>query len=171
MNKKVYFLIGIILVIAVIITSCSNSKDESELVNAAITYKDIAKDSDFEKYHNVYSPEIEIELERDNYYLIKVICTVNNGSSKNLSGLDFVSYNDKILMYESGAIDIAPTYPINPNSVESFDAYIYVDKSLDNEEKITAALSDTTFDFQAYLYDTSPVNSTKINFNGNFENC
>ena len=169
MYKKIIFLICIILSIAGVITSCSNIKDESELVSATITYKDIAKDSDFEKYHNVYSPEIEIELERDNYYLIKVICTINNGSSKNLSGLDFVSYNDKLVLYEEGAIDIEPTYPIAPNSIESFEAYIYVDKSLDNEEKIIAQLKNTIFKFQAYLYDDSPLYSTKINFKGNFD--
>lgn len=169
MYKKTIILISLILAIAGIITSCSNNKNEAELVSATVTYKAIAKDSDFKKYHNVYSPDVEIELERDNYYLIKVICTINNGSSKNLSGLDFVPYNDKSVIYEAGAIDIAPTYPINANSTESFEAYIYIDKSLDNEEKITSELTDTIFKFQAYLYDDSPLNSTEITFEGNFD--
>ncbi len=170
MNKKIVYFIGMILVVACIVTSCSNSKKESELVTATITYKDIAKNSDFEKNHNVYSPESEIKLERDNYYLIKVICTINNGSSKKLSGLDFVSYNDKTVIYESGAIDIAPTYPINPGSSESFESYIYVDKSLDSEKKVEDKLVNTNFKFEAYLYDDLPLDeySTKINFQGIF---
>ena len=46
MNKKIVYFIGMILVVACIITSCSDSKKESELVTAAITYKDIAKNSE-----------------------------------------------------------------------------------------------------------------------------
>lgn len=120
--------------------------------------------------NNVYSTESEIKLEKDNYYLIKVICTINNGSSKKLSGLDFVPYKDKTVLYEAGAIDIEPAYSINPGSSESFEAYIYVDKSLDSEKKTADKLVNTNFKFEAYLYDDLPLDeySTKINFQGIF---
>ncbi len=167
MNKKLILIVALVLITACVITSCSNKNiDESKLISVSVTYKGIATANDFEKYHNVYSPYTEIKLERENYYLIKVLCTVSNDSSKNLSGLDFVTYSDKYVLYEADAIDIEPTYPIAPNSCESFEAYIYVDKSLDTEEKIINKLADTNFKFEAYLYKDIPLDkySTKINF-------
>lgn len=180
MNKKIILFIVLILVFAFIAVSCSNIKKELEslkeldTITATISYKDVAKDSDFEKYKNSFPseyaapPDYEIEFEKDNYYLIKVVCTINNGSSKNLSYLYFESYKDSMLMYAAEAINVAPSYPMSPHSTESFDAYIYVDKSLDTEEKIKNELADTDFKFTAYLYDDSPLYSKQIDFQGTF---
>lgn len=172
MKSKKILIFVFVFIISVLFVSCSNNtKVDLELISISVTYKDVATDSDFKKYHNVYSAETEIKLERDNYYLIKVICTINNRSSKKLSGLDFVSYSDEYVLYEAGAIDIEPTYQIEPNSNESFEAYIYVDKSLDSEEKISRKLIDTDFKFEAYIYDNIPLDeySTKINLQGYFQ--
>lgn len=172
MKNKIIFSIILILIISFAVYSCSsNKKTDNELITVSVTYKDVATESDFEKYNNVYEPGTEIKLERDNYYLIKVRCTVFNNSSQNLSGLDFVTYSDENLLYEAGAIDIEPTYPIQPNSRDSFDAYIYVNKSLDNEEKITSALENEPFNFTAFLYDKLPLEeyTTEISFQGKFQ--
>lgn len=156
------------------VSSCSNNKSNgnySDLITISLSYNGVATINDFEKHNEAYSNSSGIKLDRDDYYLIKLTCTVNNQSNKKLSGLDFVSYCDKSILYESGAIDRAPTNYIESNSSESFDAYIYVDKSLDSKEKIINTLKNTEFHLTSFIYDDTPLDeySTKINLRGKFQ--
>ena len=151
--------------------------DDANLVTATVKYKDIAKDSDFawQKRNNAYSSDgiPKVELEKDGYYMIKIVCTINNGSSRNLACLNFVPYKDSQIMYEEDAIDIDPPalYTIDPHTSDSVEAYIFVNKSLDTEQKIDEALKNETILFRAVLYtdDESPqVEGLNINIQGKY---
>lgn len=172
MNKKNIIFIVLVFAIVLVFSACSNNNlPDSDLISITVTYKETATEDDLKKYHNVYSADTEIALEKDNYYLIKVICTLNNQSSKILSLIDFVSYSNEYVLYEAGAIDIEPMYQIDPNTVESFEAYIYIDKTLDNEEKIKKALAEMKFSFSARSYDEPPPGAygNTILFDGKFQ--
>ena len=115
----------------------------------------------------------KVELEKDGYYMIKIVCTINNGSSRNLACLNFVPYKDSQIMYEEYAIDIDPPalYTIDPHTSDSVEAYIFVNKSLDTEQKIDEALKNETILFRAVLYtdDESPqVEGSNINIHGKY---
>lgn len=171
MNRKIALLICLVPLVALILTSCSSNKDLSKSVTATVAYKAAASESDFAKSHDVYSAETDIQMEKDNYYLVKVACTFKNDTAKTMSGIEFVPYSSDMLTYDSEGIDIAPSYDIEPGASKTVDAYIYVDKSLDSTDKINEKLNNTKFEFKAFLYDDVPVEdkSSTINFEGTFE--
>lgn len=171
MNRKIVLLICLVPLVALVLTSCSGNKDLSKSVTATVAYKAAASESDFAKSHDVYSAETDIQLEKDNYYLVKVACTFKNDTAKTMSGIEFVPYSSDMLTYDSEGIDIAPSYDIEPGASKTVDAYIYVDKSLDSADKINEKLNNTKFEFKAFLYEDVPVEdkSSTINFDGTFE--
>lgn len=129
-------------------TSCSNNS-EKDIIKINISYEGLVDKDDFERYNNAYSSDYEngeLEFSRDNYNMIKIICDVKNESANKLFELDFVSYKDENVFYESGAIDIEPSVPIEPNSTHSYEAYIYVNKNL-NDDEISQVMKNTDFKF------------------------
>ena len=108
--KRSVSLFLVLLLIIGVFTACTkkDKDDEANLVTATVKYKDIAKDSDFawQKRNNAYSSDgiPKVELEKNGYYMIKIVCTINNGSSRNLACLNFVPYKDSQIMYEEDAI-------------------------------------------------------------------
>lgn len=89
--KRSVSLFLVLLLIIGVFTACAtkDKDDDANLVTATVKYKDIAKDSDFDwqKRNNAYSSDSipKVELEKDGYYMIKIVCTINNGSSRNLA--------------------------------------------------------------------------------------
>lgn len=177
--KRSVSLFLVLLLIVGVFTACAkkDKDDEANLVTATVKYKDIAKDSDFawQKRNNAYSSDgiPKVELEKDGYYMIKIICTINNGSSRNLACLNFVPYKDSQIMYEEDAIDIDPPalYTIDPRTSDTVEAYIFVNKSLNTEPKINEALKNETILFRAVLYtdDESPqVEGSNIKIHGKY---
>ena len=76
-------------------------------------------------------------------------------------------------MYEEDAIDIDPPalYTIDPHTSDSVEAYIFVNMSLDTEQKIDEALKNETILFRAVLYtdDESPqVEGSNIKIHGKY---
>ncbi len=175
MKRKSLLFIVLIITLALVFSSCARftvkeAKEAAEQITATITYKEVATKSDFQRMNNAYSdPPREVPLEEDDYYLVKFSCTFNNNAAKNISFISFKPYSDGVVNISDEAIDIFPTYYIEPNSSESFDAYIYIDKSLDSEEKINEKLSGMTFDFEADYSKDEFENPLKISFKGEYK--
>lgn len=105
--------------------------------------------------------------------LCKFYCVFEGVPIANLLCLNFVPYKDSQIMYEEYAIDIDPPalYTIDPHTSDSVEAYIFVNKSLDTEQKIDEALKNETILFRAVLYtdDESPqVEGSNINIHGKY---
>lgn len=155
---KNHRLIAVILVFIMMLlfASCSDNNEAND-ININISYASLATMDDFEKYNNAYSSEWqtgEFKLSRDGYNMHKIICDVQNNSKKELSDLDFVSYKDDNMFYENGAIDIEPSVLIEPNSTQTYEAYIYINNDL-NEEEINQVIENTDFNFEISKSDNS----------------
>lgn len=155
---KNHRLIAIILafIMMLIFASCSDN-NEADAVKINISYAGLATMNDFERYNNAYSNEWQtgaFTLSKDGYNMHKIICEVQNESQKELSELDFVSYKDENIFYENGAIDIEPSVPIEPNSTQTYEAYIYINNDL-NEDEVIQVVESTDFNFEISKSDNS----------------
>ena len=172
MIKKT-LLLFLICVTACVFSSCvklTEANKAEKQITATITYKEVATESDFQRYNNAYSdPPREVPLEKDGYYLVKFECLIDNESSNDVSMINLIPVSNEWISYEADAVDIEATMPISSYTSEARDVYLYINKSLDTEEKTNEQLNNMTFEFEAQLFNENNKFISSVLFKGEYK--
>lgn len=111
-----------------------------------------ATEKDFQRYNNAFTTK-SVELERDNYRLLKMNCEITNKNNFPISFEDVqvIDTDDFYLSAESA--DYEPTFCINGDESMCIDMYIYVNNDL-KEDEIQGKLNDLDIVICAYRVNT-----------------